>query len=454
MNILLLTSVYDKFFIELIDYLDKNLDVSKFYVISETDFSEKNNLKIEFLFNIREVYNIQSPCDYDYLETIEEKFQLRFSEMLTMERHFKALSKNHSYSFCQNISQRIIPLFEESKVDYVFSSGLADFTSFFLRQISLKYRKPFRYLIPTRIGNRLQLSESTNTEPIKKQIDFVTNPKPYIKNYLQSKKQPDYLKDPSMGLHLISRSDVSVVLKILRRINWKSFTFLWRIVVSRIRRFYVMSKYSKLLVDYDSILHGNINDGYFVYPLHFHPEASTLVQGRWFNNQLEIINLVSKHLSARDVLLVKEHPVSLGRRSVQFYRAIDALTNVQIIPHDTPVYDLIERSLGVITISSTMGLETLMLGKPVLVWGDIWYSELSNAIMVERLDLIADYLDEMKSKTSGISQSDEEILANLIGNSIEVEGFRPYAFSENHIRLIGNMLARDIHSLSQKSRRV
>jgi hypothetical protein len=77
----------------------------------------------------------------------------------------------------------------------------------------------------------------------------------------------------------------------------------------------------------------------------------------------------------RDVdLVVKEHPMSIGRNPLGMLRRIAAAANVHLVDPHTSTLELIERAVGVVTISSTVGLEALMFGKPVLTLGRPFYS--------------------------------------------------------------------------------
>ena len=48
-------------------------------------------------------------------------------------------------------------------------------------------------------------------------------------------------------------------------------------------------------------------DRFFVYPIHFHPEASTSIWGRWYTNEYNNIINISNALPVGLTLYVKEH---------------------------------------------------------------------------------------------------------------------------------------------------
>jgi hypothetical protein len=73
-------------------------------------------------------------------------------------------------------------------------------------------------------------------------------------------------------------------------------------------------------------------------------------------------------------LVVKEHPLSIGRNPLSLLRRLSRVGNVRIVhPHESS-HELIEASDAVAVISSTVGLEALLYEKPVLTLGQPFYS--------------------------------------------------------------------------------
>jgi hypothetical protein len=73
-------------------------------------------------------------------------------------------------------------------------------------------------------------------------------------------------------------------------------------------------------------------------------------------------------------LVVKEHPLSIGRNPLSLLRRLSRMGNVRVVhPHESS-HELIEASDAVAVISSTVGLEALLYEKPVLTLGQPFYS--------------------------------------------------------------------------------
>jgi CDP-glycerol glycerophosphotransferase (TagB/SpsB family) len=108
-----------------------------------------------------------------------------------------------------------------------------------------------------------------------------------------------------------------------------------------------------------------------LYAMHFQPEQSTLALGPFVLNQIALIENISKALPLGYTLIVKEHPAGRGRRPAWQYRHIASLPNVELC--DAPAKEIAQRCDLVMTISGTIGMETLVLGKPVLLFGRSFY---------------------------------------------------------------------------------
>ncbi len=113
---------------------------------------------------------------------------------------------------------------------------------------------------------------------------------------------------------------------------------------------------------------------YVYFPLHLDPEASTLVYSPYHTNQLAVIEALSKQIPLTSHLIVKEHPVMLGQRPVDFYRQIDAMPNVTMVNPAIPSDVLIKNASTVVTITGTAGWEAILLGKPTILIGRVPYT--------------------------------------------------------------------------------
>ncbi|MFH0851226.1 MAG: hypothetical protein V1876_00555 [Candidatus Peregrinibacteria bacterium] len=114
----------------------------------------------------------------------------------------------------------------------------------------------------------------------------------------------------------------------------------------------------------------------FVYfPLHYQPEATTLPQGGVFVDQILAVRLLNAFLPEGVLLCIKEHPrkSSWLSRSIAYYRDFLELKNVRFVPRSFDTFALREHCSAVATITGSAGIEALVRGKPVFLFGSCYY---------------------------------------------------------------------------------
>ena len=113
----------------------------------------------------------------------------------------------------------------------------------------------------------------------------------------------------------------------------------------------------------------------FVYfPLHLQPELTTSVNGGRYVDQILALELLSDIIPPDWFIYAKENPKQrYFMRGKWFFKRLNALHNVKLLPSDYDTVKLIERSKFVATVSGTVGWEALTGGKTVLVFGRPWY---------------------------------------------------------------------------------
>lgn len=132
---------------------------------------------------------------------------------------------------------------------------------------------------------------------------------------------------------------------------------------------------------------------YLLYPLHFHPEASTSVLAPDFVDELSVIKAIAFRLPTHVKLVVKEHPSATALQPLSFYRALDALPNVELVGPELNAKELARRSIGVICLTSTLGFEAAALNKPVICLGNVLYGYFPNVRMIDHFGALDDALD-------------------------------------------------------------
>jgi len=91
-------------------------------------------------------------------------------------------------------------------------------------------------------------------------------------------------------------------------------------------------------------------------------------------DQAAIIELVAASLPEGVDLVLKEHPMSIGRNPIALLRRLRGVENIRLVDPYTSSHELIRSARAVAVISSTVGLEALLYGRPVLTLGQPFYS--------------------------------------------------------------------------------
>ena len=144
-------------------------------------------------------------------------------------------------------------------------------------------------------------------------------------------------------------------------------------------------KYDLLSV-YSSICEQKIDiEKKFVYfALHYQPEATTYPFGNYFIDQINAIKLLSAYLPQDYYIYVKEHPdtFNVGReswvigdfsRDKNFYKELQSIENVKLVSPNMSSLDSINKAEAISTIAGAVGLESILINKPAILFGSPWY---------------------------------------------------------------------------------
>lgn len=120
---------------------------------------------------------------------------------------------------------------------------------------------------------------------------------------------------------------------------------------------------------------------YVFFPLHTEPEVSLLVYGRPYVNQIEIVRMLAMSLPIDMVLVVKEHPWMVGKRSLAAYQKMLDIPRVRFADPALEARALVKQSDLVAVVTGSVALEAAMLDKPVITFGDCPYNLLPDTMV-------------------------------------------------------------------------
>jgi hypothetical protein len=161
---------------------------------------------------------------------------------------------------------------------------------------------------------------------------------------------------------------------------------------------------------------------YVFYPMHKEPEVTLLVYGRPFLNQIEVVRNIARSLPIGMKLVIKEHPMALGYRSLSYYRKLLDIPNVLLADPALTSRDLLANTRLVSIIGGSIGLEAMMRELPVVVFGRVPFSFLPDSMIAsvgtpfEIADRIAGLLSDHRHDEEAL----EAYVAAVIESSVAV----------------------------------
>jgi hypothetical protein len=120
---------------------------------------------------------------------------------------------------------------------------------------------------------------------------------------------------------------------------------------------------------------------YAFFPLHAEPEMQINVYNRRYLNQIEAVRSVAGNLPVGMKLLVKEHPWTVGRRPISYYRKLLNIPNVRLVSPAVESRSLIIHARLMAMISGSIALEAAILGKPVVTLGRALFNALPSKMV-------------------------------------------------------------------------
>lgn len=221
----------------------------------------------------------------------------------------------------------------------------------------------------------------------------------YIDQYIKKQSRPYYLSsevNKSKKLFVAGKELIGKIFKVgyifdgrfnnkfdsrLYKDTWSVFDSAKEAIRSKkIKKYFCEPNYGK--------------EQYVLVPLHYQPEASTCVYARKYENQLFFIEQLSKSIPAGLMIYVKEHIVRLGHRPLSFYKELEKYPNIKLITPYENIHKLILNSNYLVVLTSTVGYEALMYGKPVFICGEVFYENFSGA---KKIRDVFDEKDEFRN---------------------------------------------------------
>ncbi len=342
------------------------------------------------------------------------------------------LHKKKKRTYYKNIINNLFNFFEEvlisNKIDLVIYENVSNAFAYSAYLVSEHNSINYCGITSTVLPNRFSIQEKpiydsesiiNNYDELKEsKKEIPDEDKKWIEEYYQKffETEPDYMKKNRVALkeNIFDKyfkwkkvNQTIEIFKFLIKDKEKQNFYNFQSPVPSITKAYFkrntnrkfrLKKINRL---YDiNDLHDIKEDDFFVYPIHFHPESSTSVLASSYVNEYHNILNIAMNLPFEYTLYVKEHPSAVGFNTVGFYKKIQEIPNVKLVNHAINARSLVKKSKGVITITSTMGFEALVMEKKVFLFGRVFYENHPNCIRVINFNELFDSIKNNLNKDS------------------------------------------------------
>jgi len=388
-------SVHERVFHLMMRHLRDHYGVRKFSGMvwgrDQEEFLSKQDIVYEplqvFTRDVLDQISEDDTPDLNYLRECEETYGVSLHRMMWAERHLLA---GRTYDEILVLFERVFRLVEsglrETRPDFLFSEDVSCLTSYVHYAVCRKLGIPFWRLGSSRMpellsvySGGLQHWELTNAKFAElKQRSLRPEEKEEAERFLAGfRNAPRQLPGTEVRakLPVVEAEDLrrgaDLYRKYRRDPRNPTLKAPMRAVANRLRR---LARERAALVQ--RVFEQPVSGEEFVFfPLHYQPEASTLVQAPYYLDQPALIEDISKSLPVGYRLYVKEHFMSRGRRPLGFYQRIRKVPGVRLLGPKEDTWSLIRNASALAVITGTVGWEGLLMSKPVVTFGNVFYNE-------------------------------------------------------------------------------
>jgi len=389
-------------------YLQNDIDAEFFAIYDVTDKPKKffqeqkltNFQKIWFYHDFMQK-KITQP-DLNYLKGFEDKYRINLWKLASTERIF-LYNEFHKFS-----TEEIIPILEqeckffENTIDEIKPDFVIMVRPYFHHDtifIQLCKAKGIKVLDldATRFPNRSVISFSDKKNEYDK-FEISNKVRTFEELQLYKKNNGSYSKDVDFkssranvlaaGLEYFLGENENVRTHYTYQGRGK-LEVLSNHLVDKIR-----IKVRKNFIDKYFQMDFTANRKFILFTLSVNAESTVLLNAPFYINQIEVVRNIAKSMPADHLLLVKEHPASIGRswRSIMEYKELRDIPRVVLIHPSANIQELIKKSSLVISIASSSVFDALFFGKPVIIFADTDFTMIPEIRRLSEIEKLPDVI--------------------------------------------------------------
>lgn len=161
---------------------------------------------------------------------------------------------------------------------------------------------------------------------------------------------------------------------------------------------------------------------FILYPLHTEPELVLSQFARPYLNQIEVIRNIALSLPVGMTLLVKEHPMMVEKRSLNFYKKILEIPNAKLLDFSLGSEIPLNYAKMVVILRGAIGLEAVMKRIPVISLGRSMF-DLLPPHMFRRVNNLYELPHQIFDLLKNYAYDEKELiryLSSVIAGSVQV----------------------------------
>jgi len=377
------------------------------------------------LYFLRESGQLPPPPDYRFLASLERDDVPTIHNMLLSDRHVSKLDYEEGLAYATQIARRLILLFEKLRPGVVIggfdglhgSLGLA-----IARRMSIPWFAMQFTSMPAGMAAfcaNLSPASTVTLEPHR--ADTLKGVAGEILSNFESRdvRAPAYIPPALDSLSESARqipNQIASLRRVLSRRRLREFLKF----TDYPNTYSVSSQFREALrlrrnlwrLRRQPLLSAPIAGPYAFFGLHMQPESSIDVFAHFFSNQVRVIELIARSLPPTHKLLVKLHKSDAPNYSTTWLRAVSSLPGVQCVSPFADSFEFIRRADLIFSIQGTIGLETALLGRPLILFGDSPVKRFPSASTIGKT---TDLPALVREKLSSRAPSREQIVGAFAG---------------------------------------
>jgi hypothetical protein len=147
-----------------------------------------------------------------------------------------------------------------------------------------------------------------------------------------------------------------------------------------------------------------------------------------FGNQYLMVDMLSKLVPRDWKIYVKEHfaqfkvyQAAERAKSLELYSMIASMPKVELVPLTYTSFELIDKAQASATVSGTVGWESVVRGKPTLLFGHSWYEDCKGVFVTHTVEDCKKAIGEIE-KGYPINLDEVKRFAQIV-ESCSVQGY-------------------------------